>query len=74
MVRDYLKVDCGVRLAPRGVYREDFDAGMKGGVGELLDVVVNDVGDGVPEAVVGELWKWQELMWAECHRRGGILG
>ncbi len=50
MVRDYQKVDCGVRLAPRGVYGEDFDAGLECPVHKLLGVVVYDVTNGVPDS------------------------
>ena len=39
----------GIVLVPGGVYREDFDAGVKCGFGELLNVVVDDMGDRVPE-------------------------
>ena len=45
-----MKTNGGIVLVPGGVYRKDFDAGVKCGVGELLDIVVNDVEDGVPES------------------------
>ena len=49
MVGGDLESNGGIVLVPGGMYREDFDAGMKCGVGELLDIVVNDMEDGVPE-------------------------
>ena len=50
MVGDDLEANCGVVLVPVGVNVEDFDAGMECRVGELLSVVVDDVGDGVAES------------------------
>ena len=50
MVGDDLEANGGVVLAPVGMNVEDFDAGMECGVGELLSVVIDDVGDGVPES------------------------
>ena len=50
MVGGDLKTNGGIVLIPSGVYREDFDAGVKCGFGELLNIVVDDVGDGVPES------------------------
>ena len=44
-----LKTNGGVVKIPSGVYREDFDAGVKCGFGELLSIVVDDMGDRVPE-------------------------
>ena len=50
MVGGDLESNGGIVLVPGGVYREDFDAGMKCGVGELLNIVVDDLEDGVPES------------------------
>ena len=50
MVGGDLESNGGIVLVPGGVYREDFDAGMKCGVDELLDMVVSDMEDGVPES------------------------
>ena len=50
MGREYLKMDCGVGLAPRGVCGEDFDAGLECPVHKLLEVVVYDVTNGVPDS------------------------
>ena len=50
MVGGDLESNGEIVLVPVGVYGEAFDAGMKCGVGELLDVVVDDVEDGVPES------------------------
>ena len=86
MVGGDLESNCGIVLVPGGVYREDFDGGVTCGVGELLQVVVDDVEDrsarvGVMGdqgekrvAMVGELWKWLKLMWAAYRLQGGFLG
>ena len=50
MVGEKLEANGGVVLVPVGVNVEDFDAGMECGVGKLLSVVVDDVGDGVAES------------------------
>ena len=50
MVGCDLEMNGGIGLVPGGMYGEDFNAGTECGVGELLDVVVNDVGDGVPDS------------------------
>ena len=50
MVGENLETNGGVVLIPVGMNVEDFDAGMECGVGELLSVVIDDVGDGVPES------------------------
>ena len=50
MVGENLESNGGVVLVPVGMNVEDFDAGMECGVGELLSVVIDDVGDGVPES------------------------
>ena len=49
MVGGDLESNGGIVLVPGGVYGEDFDAGMKCGVGELPDIVVDDVLDRVPK-------------------------
>ena len=49
MVGCDLEVNGGTGLVPGGMCGEDFDAGVECGVGELLDVAVNDLGDGVPD-------------------------
>ena len=47
---DDLEANGGVVLVSVGVNVEDFDASVECGVGELLSVVIDDVGDGVPES------------------------
>ena len=50
VVGDDLEVDCGVRLVPRGMYGEDFDAGLECPVDKLLGVVVYYVTNGTPDS------------------------
>ena len=50
MVGENLEANGGVVLVPVGMNVEDSDAGMECGAGELLGVVIDDVGDGVPES------------------------
>ena len=45
MVGENLETNGGVVLVPVCIDVEDFDAGMESGVGELLNVVIDDVGD-----------------------------
>ena len=46
--REYLKVDCGLRLAPRGMYVKNLGAGLECPVNKLSRIVVDDVTYGMP--------------------------
>ena len=44
-MRENLEANGGVGVYPVGMNVEDSDAGVECGVGELLSVVIDDVGD-----------------------------
>ena len=63
MVGNDLKLNSGVSSVPGGVYGENFDACLECAVYVLLDTVVDDVANRVPDS-----GRWEYRYWSRWRR------